>query len=256
MASEIFTFAVFPNYNGSIRFLANLAENEQWDFSDSQSGSYPILSNYLNYTFKKLKEESNIFYTSDNQYACFNTGLTTDNLEDIYAFFEKYRRPTSTTTPPYCFKAFLRKSERDLLSYCGSILPDTANYFTHPENLIFNPKYEIITDIDHIINDNISRFPTSLQNDNRHLRIIVNGAIDEVKKRVRNNYKIAIAQYYRNNIQLLLPLHLTVGSPNPDLAIAVYKDDHKYIARTCLTLKMAYNNARLIVRPQSEWLRP
>jgi hypothetical protein len=82
------------------------------------------------------------------------------------------------------------------------------------------------------------------------------GAIDEVKKKVRTNYKIAIPQYYDGKIQLLLPLCLTAGSPNPDLALVIHRlNDKTYTARTCLTLKMAYNNARLIVKPQSDWLK-
>ena len=44
---------------------------------------------------------------------------------------------------------------------------------------------------------------------------------------------------------------------NPDLALVVHKiENNTYTARTCLTLKMAYNNARLIVKPQSTWLKP
>ena len=83
------------------------------------------------------------------------------------------------------------------------------------------------------------------------------GAIGEIQKRVRTNYKLAVPQYYKGRIQLLLPLRLTPGSPNPDLALAIHKvSPDAYTARTCLTLKMAYNNARLIVKPQSDWLKP
>ena len=78
-----------------------------------------------------------------------------------------------------------------------------------------------------------------------------------MKKKVRSNYKVAVPQYYDSKIQLLLPLCLTSGSPNPDLALVVHKlNDSTYTARTCLTLEMAYMNARLIVKPQSDWLRP
>lgn len=47
---------------------------------------------------------------------------------------------------------------------------------------------------------------------------------------------------------------LTSGSSLPDLALATYRERNTYVARTCLTLKMAYSNARLIVQPQSSWL--
>ena len=41
--SELFSSAVFPSYNNSIRFLADeLAATEEWDYSDSQVKTYPI----------------------------------------------------------------------------------------------------------------------------------------------------------------------------------------------------------------------
>lgn len=257
--SEIFSFAFFPNYNGAIRFLAeDLAASEQWDYSDMREKAYPILKNYLEFTFKKLKQEGKVAYSRDNKFACFNTGLVTNNLEDIFAYFEEYRYPTKESTPPFCFKAFLKESDNNILRNFSGSIPDVANFFDKPELLVFNPKCKLIPDIDHIIQDNISRFPTHLQSaGDGEVRRQLMGAIDEVRKRVRTNYKIAVPQYYNGKIQLLLPLCLTAGSPNPDLALVVHKlDGDTYTARTCLTLKMAYNNARLIVKPQSNWLKP
>ena len=161
-------------------------------------------------------------------------------------------------TPPYYFKAFLKQSNSYFLSRFNDKLPEIADFFTKPEDLIFNPKCKLIPDIDHIIEDNITRFPVHMQKDgNAEMRRKLEGAIEEVKRKVKTNYKIAIPQYYNNKIQLLLPLCLTPNSPNPDLALVVTKlNDTTYTARTCLTLKMAYNNARLIVKPQSSWLKP
>lgn len=257
--SEIFSFAFFPSYNNAIKFLAeNLASYEEWDYSDSNQKTYSILKNYLEFTFKKLKQEGKIIYTADNKFASFNTGLVTNNLEDIFAFFEEYRNPRPGSAVPFCFKAFLKESDNNILNNFSNNLPEIANFFDKPELLVFNPKCNLIPDIDHIINDNISRFPPHLIHaDNGELRRQLVGAIDEIKKKVRTNYKIAVPQYYDGKIQLLLPLCLTAGSPNPDLALVVHKlNENTYTARTCLTLKMAYNNARLIVKPQSNWLKP
>ena len=43
----------------------------------------------------------------------------------------------------------------------------------------------------------------------------------------------------------------------PDLALACMKtpDGTKYLGRTCLTLRMAYHNARLLARLDGSWLR-
>jgi hypothetical protein len=82
---------------------------------------------------------------------------------------------------------------------------------------------------------------------------ILNGAIDTMKKRVSCNYKLAIPQYYDGQIQLLLPLCL-MSDNKPDVAIAVTKINNRYQGKTCLTLDMAYNNARLIAKPDNNWL--
>jgi hypothetical protein len=41
-----------------------------------------------------------------------------------------------------------------------------------------------------------------------------------------------------------------------DLALVVERFDGFYRAATCLTLDMAYNNARQLARPDKDWLQP
>lgn len=259
-SSAILEFAFFPSYDRSTEYLAtNLADPEEWEFSDAKIVKYSILKNYLEHTFRKVKQEGKVLYTPNNSHACFNTGLVTKNMEEIFAFFEAYQNPQrGNNNPPFCFKAFLKESDYQLLKVFPGNLPEIANFFQKPEDLIFNPSCKLIPQIDHIIEDNIERFPSHMQGlDNNEIRRRLEGAINEVKRRVKTNYKVAVPQYYDNKIQLLLPLCLTPGSPNPDLALVTHKlSADTYTARTCLTLKMAYNNARLIVKPQSSWLKP
>ena len=126
---ELLKFAFFPNYDNAIKFLAEkLTKDESWNFSDSRTKQYPILKNYLEYIFRKLREEDKIKFTGDNKHACFNTGLVTSNLEDIIAFFEEYKKPRAGfENPAYCFKAFLKRSDGQLLRHFSSNLPDIAN---------------------------------------------------------------------------------------------------------------------------------
>jgi len=58
-------------------------------------------------------------------------------------------------------------------------------------------------------------------------------------------------------MQLLLPLNLT-SENEADLALVADKDKdrHIYRIRTVLTMDMAYVDARLITRPDREWLNP
>ena len=76
-------------------------------------------------------------------------------------------------------------------------------------------------------------------------------------KRVRWNYKTAIPMYYptRNIMSLLLPLSL-VEDELADVALVVERlENGNYLGHTILTLQMAYNNARLVCRLESDWLR-
>ena len=263
---ELTQFGVFPKFELNLEVLANkLALKEMWEYSNAQkeyeegnmaaAHKLPILRNYLIHTWKKVWSEDKIAYTEDKQYACFNTGLVTPNLEEIFGLFSLNRFPNSRF--PYFFKAFIKKSDFEFLTYFSHNSPLPADYFSEPANLLFDPRIQIIPDLDHIIQDNQIRFPGHLRTgDIRTVRKHLMGAIDDIGKRVKINYKIAIPQFYDNRFQLLLPLYL-VDTQKPDLALVVEKiNPTTYSARTCLTLGMAYNNARLIVCPQSEWLQP
>ena len=132
--------------------------------------------------------------------------------------------------------------------------PERANYFENPELLLFDWHYPIDVYYKHILDDerNKSRLPKEFLNSSNIINIL-NGAIDTMKKRVSANYKLAIPQYYDGKIQLLLPLCL-MSDNKADVAIAVTKKDNCYQGHTCLTLDMAYNNARLIAKPENNWL--
>ena len=79
-------------------------------------------------------------------------------------------------------------------------------------------------------------------------------AIELAQKRVEWNFKTAVPAFYptKNTMSLLLPLDLTENE-QPDVALVVeLMESGAYIGQTILTMKMAYNNARLICRPDSD----
>lgn len=263
---ELFDYAYFSRFEDNLYALATrIALNEPWGYSDPvkelREGNnaarfdYPILRTYLEHTFRKIKAEGKIVTTPDGNFSCFNTGLVTPNLEEIYALFERNRIEGARSA--FFFKAFIKKSDIDFLMLFSTCQPEPANYFEEPEQLLFNPRLELIVDIDHIIQDNKYRFPDPLKNaTDREVKKHLIGAIDDISKRVKINYKLAIPQFYDNKFQLLLPLYL-IDNEKPDLAIVVERiNDKIYSAWTCLTIGMAYNNARLIVCPHSDWLKP
>lgn len=90
----------------------------------------------------------------------------------------------------------------------------------------------------------------------RRLRRCIDDAVDVACKRVRWNFKTAIPCYYprANAMSLLLPLCL-MSDDEADLALVVQlMPSGNYQGQTVLTMRQAYMNARLICRPDSEWL--
>lgn len=224
------------DWNNYTEQLAKIADDEIWS-----NNTYPnngILANYLVKTYDKLTSEKKIVIGQN--YALFNTGLFTKYYEPIYVY--------------QTGKEISFLTAYELSSIGISERPERANYFTKPELLLFDWHYPIDIYYKHILDDerNRSRLPKDFLNSNNRVNIL-NGAIDTMKKRVSSNYKLAIPQYYDGKIQLLLPLCL-MSDNKPDIAIAVTKKDTCYQGHTCLTLDMAYNNARLIAKPESNWL--
>ncbi|MCL6588302.1 MAG: DUF3825 domain-containing protein [Anoxybacillus sp.] len=87
---------VFENKLG---YLANISKKENWDFVDEDykvlGKKYPILENYLIFTYDRLKQENKIAVSDDEEFMCFNTGLQTQYDEDIYAFFTRNKKTTA-----------------------------------------------------------------------------------------------------------------------------------------------------------------
>ncbi|MGC9354986.1 MAG: DUF3825 domain-containing protein [Mariniphaga sp.] len=262
---DLFDFAWFPSKNKldkhpdfdtHINDLSILCEKENWEYKFKESRwKHPILRNYIIYTFKKLREENKIAFSDDKKFACFNTGLVTENLEEIFALFSKHKWENSPI--PWWFIGFHKGSSRILLNSFGSNTPDVAKYITNPSDIIYDLNCELIIDFDHIIEDNIGRFPPELINHTESIRLVLESAKTLALKRVKRNWKTAIPHYYfeQQKIQLLLPLGMNLADrKHVDLALVVEKVNNVYRGATCLTLDDAYSNARLISKPDDEWL--
>ncbi|MDM1494983.1 DUF3825 domain-containing protein [Myroides odoratimimus] len=247
----LFDFTFMPNFDSLIEELRKMAINEKWDYSYKVKNNHPILCNYINHTFKKVYQDNLIVKCSDEEYAIFNTGLVTPNQEEIFAFMQKNNREGARQ--PYFFHGWKIESDRNLSRFTK--LASLPNYIDNPSNLIYDTGLDLRVNIEHIISDNIARFPKNISSlDKSIIRNILSGAIDDAKKRVRRNYKTAIPQYYNGQLQLLLPICFGDKSV-ADLALVVERDNGGYRANTCLTLDMAINNARLIAKPDDEWLK-
>ena len=254
---DLYNYMKWGNYDKQMELLAAMSP-EQWSFSGRSDNS--ILKNYMKYTYWKLEEEHKVIRTP--RYTLFNTGLFTTLYEPIYVYGENSNYDTnnkidSLNMPDWRFKGFY--TEYDLGNLGIADLPERANYFSDPSLLIFNVNCRINVQYRHILEDpdNKKRLEDILGPDQGNITSLLKGEIDTMKKKVAANYKIAVPQYFNGKIQLLLPLCMKDGV-TPDLALVVTKNEsgNFYQGHTCLTMEMAYNNARLIAKPESNWLIP
>lgn len=244
MPDLLYDTIYMKDYNQNIEDLVAMALPEKWNFPDDTGNQ--ILKNYLGKTLERLQEENKVVIT--DSFLVFNTGLFTCNYESIYLVAEKPKK--ESIKREWVFKEFC--TEYDLDSTDISDLPQRANYFTDPSLLLFNWNYPVRVQYGHILEDNKSRLPKSIIDSKMKFQLLT-GAIDTSIKKVIANYKLAVPQYYDGKIQLLIPLYFEDDN-KPDLALTVTKKNGYYQGHTCITLDMAYNNARIIAKPESNWL--
>lgn len=245
MFEDLYDFMYMGDYDKNISALADMALPEKWTLQEDKENL--VLKKYLDKTLERLQYENKVITTE--KYCAFNTGLFTNNYEDIYILAEK---SNPSTQSEWTFKEFCTEYRFDSTDI--TTLPERANYFEDPSLLIFDWHYPVRVQYGHILDDprNQARLPQSVVNSKMKLKIFT-GVIDTSIKKVIANYKLAVTQYYNGQIQLLIPLYFEDDN-KPDLASPVTKKNGYYQGHTCLTLDMAYNNARVIVKPDCNWL--
>ena len=290
---SLLNWAWMGDYKQVILDLKNLALKERWYYKNQNPKfPFPILSKYLTYTFYRLASEPNKIVVSE-KYASFNTGLVDKRYEPIFALFEKNKVSGKQKWyfHEFCIPGE-DKAGKILTSYFNP-LPKRAHYFGHISDMVYDINAsEPQLDWSHIILENVARFPfefllennptgfelqetvgmtiieqdayfnelaIAIEHDSKTYRSIKNrlkDSVDLALKRVQWNYKTAIPMYYpkTNKVSLLLPLAL-LDDEIIDLALVIERTHSgNYLGHTVLPLPWAYSNARLITRPDSDWL--
>ena len=197
------------------------------------------------------------------EYAYFNTGLVTPMQDEIYGFFRKssiIQDPSKwqLKIPEYEFLEF--ETEHSRYRKYFSTSPELATYFSEAEitELIFDNSLnggKIIVDREHIKSRKM-RFPSKISSlSDEEFFDAISKSVELAIRRIKRNYKTAIPHFYDGKIQFLLPLCM-LSKRDADLALVVNKEEMVYKAHTVLTLDQAYNNARLLAKPDREWLNP
>ena len=160
--------------HNKVEALSKLALNEKWYYGNTQKNDqskFPILWNYLKYTFKRLCYEDKILIKIDpdrnEEYAAFNTGLVDKKYEYIYALFKQNYQNTKYY---WYLLDFVVKGEDvgKTLVKVFNPLPQKADYF---QNKIENMLYDTTTgdlscDYTHVITEHTERLPLEFLKDN------------------------------------------------------------------------------------------
>ena len=253
--------------------------------------NYLINTFYKQYRDDRVTEVAH----GGKSWAAFNTGLVDDRYDPIFALYEQNDRPPRPWKfHSFCRPNIGRDGQ--VLARNFNPLPAAPKYFEKAEDVIFDPDTPIQPRYDHIVYDSIEKdrypaeflrkhvpsdlewkdptklekpereaylrsFRVALEADartDRDIRNRIDDAIELAVKRARWNFKTAIPLYYpkANAISLLLPIAL-VDDDKVDLALVVTRTAAGgYSGETVYKLKWAYDHARLVCRPDSDWLTP
>lgn len=257
---------------------------------------YQILESYLRHTFSKLMLEYNdknsdnygkIVFSQDGKYCYFNTGLLTKYAQDLYLTGEVHSlREDGIFT---CNNPRFVDSKIELVKHYGFAQrdidpgPGMASFYRSVSEIVYDPSITIDfteSKLEHIIDDGIrrNRFPKKYTVSQTgkpippwSLAQMLNNAIKISCMMAQRNYKYVIPQYrpagveyvggkrirYEGQIQFLMPIYLSADyfSP-PDFALVLSRRDGFYVPETILLLPWAYNNARILCKPDNSWLNP
>lgn len=289
-------FAYLGPWQAFLQKLSDLALPERWDYAED-TGKFPILKSYIQYTFARLTREKKLCISADQSFAAFNTGLVTRNYEDIYACFE----PNGDNSSAWRFTDFCVAARKGLGKQLVNLfnpLPKTASYFSRKEDLLYDLDKPLLSDYEHIIVENVHRLPLDFleeqcynapdakelvdqlrtcpaeereelydelrevlsDNDRLYNRLKnrVEDAIELARKMVRWNFKTALPSYYpsADTMSLMLPLFLCSEQRVDNVLVVELTASGNYQGQTILTPKQAYLDARLVCRPDSDWLTP
>jgi hypothetical protein len=247
---------------------------DSWKFHQKRfinkypSTSVPKLKNYLNYTFIRLLElEQNdpgkyFVLSTDGQRICFNTGLQNTNQSDLIATFQRASPNVVDPTKPvtdWVFRGCWSPSDYGYRNHFPHETPHLPWYSTDSKDYVFHTSYRLDKDVfDHLFDRAKERAGMPNASDEA-IRNYLKGTLENLIPKIKRNYKVAIPVYYvvEKRMQLLLPFP-SFSNMNEYAGFLVDRDDAAtcYHLKTIFDLDQAYFSARLICRPDREWLDP
>jgi hypothetical protein len=267
-----------PDFDEPFKEIARVSLDgyDSWTFQQPKFrtrhaySGVPKLKNYLNYTFVRLltletEAPGEYFQLSANQkWICFNTGLQNAFGADLYATFQRYEPKPGCVIPPgarsdWVYKNCQTPNDRQYRAMFGVHLPKLAWYSKDSRDYVFDTSYHLDNEaFDHLFERAKERAGLPAASPDEAVRNYLRGAIDNLVPKIARNYKLAIPVYFvdEKRMQLLLPFFSL--QPNEVSCFLVERDDANevYRIKTIFDLDQAYFSARLITRPDKDWLNP
>lgn len=242
------------SFSNTLAYLARLAEPENWYYNAPNSTSeeqrkFGVLFQYLHHTFARAEDEDKVLIRPDR--AVLNTGLFTPYGEEIYCLFGVNSKRGIEGFQDWYLQSFYSASDHSLASVRHE-LPEYVNFFDgNEESLYFDTSLDVVVNMEHIVRDNISRLPPHIQAfGTSQIGPLLQHSIDFMKKKIKRNNRLVIPQYYNKSIMYLAPLQIGMDV----VPLAIERTGQSYRVNTIFTLDMAYCNARLLMKPESNWL--
>ncbi len=281
---KLFQWAYLGGWQGT---LARMVKNEYW------GERLFVLTNYIQQTFARLLRECKVYVHGDGpggdgDMVVFNTGLVTRTSVEAGVVGGHViigvltRRPMGTADGKqwgFMVPARSREenthadgvfvTEADLVTkarFHGCPPPQPAVYTRTREDLVWSldtDRAAVRVDESHLLdtrNNHFKRLPKKYHDMPRvTLSSLVKGAVSTALCELATNHRLAVPQYYRNTVQLLLPLCLE-HTERADVALVMRRDTdtsgtEHYTVKTWLRLSWAYLNARLLAPVDQAWLR-
>ncbi|MDL2215626.1 DUF3825 domain-containing protein, partial [Ruminococcaceae bacterium OttesenSCG-928-N02] len=158
-----------------LKELSELALAEKWYYGDApaqEEDQYPILLNYLTYTFRKLCTEGKVLIEKDKktgeEYAAFNTGLVDQKYEYIYALFKENTLFSGGYWFLVDFAVAGEEAAGKTLVGLFNPLPAKANYFGGEiANMWYDTESgDLSCDYTHILTERNERLPYDFYEEN------------------------------------------------------------------------------------------
>jgi hypothetical protein len=278
-------YIVFDNHNSwpnGLEFLEKLKEraiDEPWGYGKSEGSNvvapYKILISYLGTILLKVKRQDKFLRSDDGRCIIFNTGLLDQYFEQIYimCYVKQANYGTKDFTEELSNPILVEKIREISGKYNflkdGKIvqtkdLPLRATFFDNLEQIFFQTDRDIDMDsetYEHIVKERINRLPDEFRNKStREVATSIKNAIKYAKAMAELNYKFIVPQCRPetpDTIQFLMPLYLSERfERTPDVALVIKLEQGFYVPETILPLDWAYQNSRVIAKPDETWLNP